>query len=83
MPDSITIRREHIVIGVTSYNESPLALKSCFMYFAVFPENHEIDAQRLFWLWIAEELIPAEEFTSTLHSTNKALIPPAIFLTYK
>ncbi|XP_078174135.1 disease resistance protein RPP13-like [Carex rostrata] len=53
--------RDCTEIMATSYDNLPLVLKSCFMYFAVFPEDHEIDVQRLFRLWVAEGFVPAEE----------------------
>ncbi|KAJ3690911.1 hypothetical protein LUZ61_020075 [Rhynchospora tenuis] len=50
--------KECIAIIGTSYEDLPLALKSCFMYFAAFPEDDEINAQRLIQMWIAEGFIP-------------------------
>lgn len=73
MTDSITDGSECIEIIVTSYNELAFALKSCFMYFAVFSKNHEIDAQRLIWLWIVEGLIPAKEFRTLEDSAESFL----------
>ncbi|KAJ4804037.1 Nbs-lrr resistance protein [Rhynchospora pubera] len=49
---------ECIAIIGTSYEDLPLALKSCFMYFAAFPEDDEIDAQDLIRMWIAEGFVP-------------------------
>lgn len=40
-----------------SYNDLPRELKSCFLYFACFPEDFEIPTQKLLHLWIAEGLI--------------------------
>ncbi|KAJ4811472.1 Disease resistance protein (CC-NBS-LRR class) family [Rhynchospora pubera] len=48
------------VIG-TSYDDLPFALKSCFMYFSIFPEDGKIDASSLLRMWIAEGFIPQEE----------------------
>ncbi|KAJ4821428.1 Nbs-lrr resistance protein [Rhynchospora pubera] len=53
----------------TSYEDLPFALKSCFMYFAAYPEDHEIgDVDCLLRIWIAEGFIPQEE-NKTLEDT--------------
>ncbi|XP_050266508.1 disease resistance protein RPM1-like isoform X2 [Quercus robur] len=40
-----------------SYNDLPYHLKSCFLYFSIFPKNHVIDQMRLIRLWIAEGFV--------------------------
>ncbi|CAL5444784.1 unnamed protein product [Camellia sinensis] len=40
-----------------SYYDLPYQLKSCFLYFGYFPEDYEIDAERLYHLWIADDII--------------------------
>ncbi|XP_078159156.1 disease resistance protein RPP13-like [Carex rostrata] len=65
--------RECTEIIATSYNDLPFVLKSCFMFFAAFPEDHEIDAQGLFRLWVAEGLILAEE-SRTLEDTAESFL---------
>ncbi|KAH0637496.1 hypothetical protein KY289_037411 [Solanum tuberosum] len=40
-----------------SYNDLPIALRPCFLYFGLFPEDHEIRAFELTNMWIAEKLI--------------------------
>ncbi|KAH0637490.1 hypothetical protein KY289_037405 [Solanum tuberosum] len=40
-----------------SFNDLPIALRSCFLYFGLFPEDHEIRAFDLTNMWIAEKLI--------------------------
>ncbi|KAA8533657.1 hypothetical protein F0562_030909 [Nyssa sinensis] len=40
-----------------SYSHLPTHLKSCFLYFVAFPEDHEIRASKLISLWIAEGFI--------------------------
>ncbi|MCD7466123.1 hypothetical protein HAX54_002529 [Datura stramonium] len=37
-----------------SYNDLSIVLKQCFLYFAIFPEDHVSDAEHLMWLWMAE-----------------------------
>ncbi|XP_078153798.1 disease resistance protein RPP8-like [Carex rostrata] len=44
----------------TSYEDLPTSLKPCFMYFGVFPEDHQIKATTLIHLWIAEGFIRQE-----------------------
>ncbi|XP_059643323.1 putative late blight resistance protein homolog R1A-3 [Cornus florida] len=44
-----------------SYNYLPNHLKSCFLYFGAFPEDYEIPAWQLIWLWIGEGLIRQNE----------------------
>ncbi|XP_012853218.1 PREDICTED: putative late blight resistance protein homolog R1A-10 [Erythranthe guttata] len=44
-------------ILLLSYNNLPIHLKPCFLYFAVFPEDHIIKAERLVRLWVAEGFI--------------------------
>ncbi|KAJ3704254.1 hypothetical protein LUZ61_007959 [Rhynchospora tenuis] len=52
----------------TSYEDLPFALKSCFMYFAAYPEDDRIDVHSLRHIWIAEGFIPQEE-NKTLEDT--------------
>ncbi|KAF5934483.1 hypothetical protein HYC85_030654 [Camellia sinensis] len=40
-----------------SYHDLPYQLKPCFLYFGHFPEDYEIDAERLYHLWIAYGII--------------------------
>ncbi|KAH6772021.1 hypothetical protein C2S51_010425 [Perilla frutescens var. frutescens] len=44
-----------------SYNRLPDYLKECFLYTAVFPEEHVIPARMLTYLWIAEGFIWPQE----------------------
>ncbi|XP_078162320.1 putative disease resistance RPP13-like protein 3 isoform X1 [Carex rostrata] len=48
----------------TSYEDLPFALKPCFMYFGVFPEDYQIKATTLIQLWIAEGFIRQEGIKS-------------------
>ncbi|KAH0634427.1 hypothetical protein KY290_037840 [Solanum tuberosum] len=40
-----------------SYNDLPIALRPCFLYFGLFPEDHEIRVFDLTNMWIVEKLI--------------------------
>ncbi|KAL5557854.1 hypothetical protein UlMin_034065 [Ulmus minor] len=42
-----------------SYYDLPSPLKSCFLYFGIFPEDSSILDERLYGLWIAEGFIEA------------------------
>ncbi|XP_052200509.1 toMV resistance protein Tm-2(2)-like [Diospyros lotus] len=44
-------------IFALSYKDLPLMLKSCFLYFGLFPEDYEISTFRLINLWAAEGFI--------------------------
>ncbi|KAH7545444.1 hypothetical protein FEM48_Zijuj01G0094600 [Ziziphus jujuba var. spinosa] len=40
-----------------SYGDLPYHLKSCFLYFGMYPENHSIRCSRLIRQWIAEGVV--------------------------
>ncbi|KAB9546948.1 hypothetical protein FH972_027043 [Carpinus fangiana] len=40
-----------------SYHDLPCHLKSCYLYFGIFPEDYTIKGERLLWLWVAEGFI--------------------------
>ncbi|KAK4720690.1 hypothetical protein R3W88_010923 [Solanum pinnatisectum] len=44
-----------------SYNDLSATLKQCFLYFGIFPEDQEVDAEKIILLWMAEGLIPNGE----------------------
>ncbi|KAL3499075.1 hypothetical protein ACH5RR_041807 [Cinchona calisaya] len=44
-----------------SYKHLPDYLKSCLLYFGLFPEDEFISTKRLVWLWIAEGFVPKTE----------------------
>ncbi|XP_058181111.1 disease resistance protein RPP13-like [Rhododendron vialii] len=46
---------QHIL--ALSFNDLPSRLKSCFLYFGLFPEDFKIDAEKLCRLWEAEGFI--------------------------
>ncbi|XP_078182223.1 disease resistance protein RPP13-like [Carex rostrata] len=60
------------IIG-TSYDDLPFALKSCFMYFAAFPEDYEFTPRELIQMWIAEGFIQQED-NRTLEETAESFL---------
>ncbi|XP_019432888.1 PREDICTED: disease resistance protein RPM1-like [Lupinus angustifolius] len=44
------------IIGL-SYNDLPYHLKSCFLYFGIYPEDYEVGPKRLIRQWIAEGFV--------------------------
>ncbi|XAR48923.1 hypothetical protein NMG60_11031912 [Bertholletia excelsa] len=44
-----------------SYQDLPYRLKPCFLYLGLYPEDHEIELEQLYQLWIAEGFISQEE----------------------
>ncbi|XP_069152478.1 putative disease resistance RPP13-like protein 3 [Solanum lycopersicum] len=41
-----------------SYNDLSTELKQCFLYFGIFPEDQELEAENVIRLWMAEGFIP-------------------------
>ncbi|KAJ3703893.1 hypothetical protein LUZ61_007598 [Rhynchospora tenuis] len=54
----------------SSYDDLPIHLKPCFLYFALFPEGHQIKAVSLIQMWIAEGFIQ-EMPTKTMEDTGE------------
>ncbi|XP_073010953.1 disease resistance protein RPM1-like [Typha latifolia] len=48
-------------IILLSYNHLPHYLKSCFLYFSIFPKNYSINRITLIRLWIAEGFIERDK----------------------
>ena len=52
-----------------SYADLPYDLKLCFLYLSAFPEDYEIESDRLIGLWIAEGFIAERGDGQTLEET--------------
>ncbi|KAL2489996.1 putative disease resistance RPP13-like protein 3 [Forsythia ovata] len=64
---SVLANSEQIMdILALSYEHLPLHLQSCFLYFGAFPEDSDILAYRLIWLWIAEGFVCPREQQITM-----------------
>ncbi|KAJ4786532.1 Disease resistance protein RPP8 [Rhynchospora pubera] len=50
-------------ILATSYEDIPAYLKPCFMYFALYPEDHKIKVKDLIRMWVSEGFIPEKNGT--------------------
>lgn len=48
-------------ILTSSYNDLPYQLKPCFLYLGKFAEDSEIEADRLYHLWMAENMVLSED----------------------
>lgn len=44
-----------------SYHDLPYQFKQCFLYLANFPEDFEIEAEKLYQFWLAEGMISPDE----------------------
>ncbi|KAK7316743.1 hypothetical protein RJT34_00425 [Clitoria ternatea] len=40
-----------------SYDDLPYCLKSCFLYFGVYPQDYIVNSERLIWQWVAEGFV--------------------------
>jgi disease resistance protein RPS2 len=49
---------ERLKLGYDLLSEDDGRLKDCFLYFAAFPEDHEVEFHDILWGWIGEGLIP-------------------------
>ncbi|XP_057451327.1 disease resistance protein RPM1-like [Lotus japonicus] len=61
-----------------SYDDLPHYLKSCFLYFGIYPEDYSIRCMRLVRQWIAEGFITNEEETTTLEEVAERYLTELI-----
>ncbi|XP_031100143.1 putative late blight resistance protein homolog R1C-3 [Ipomoea triloba] len=66
-----------------SYNHLPHHLKACFLYLGVFPEDDEINANKLSRLWSAEGLVKAPKNDVVAESYIQELMDRNLILVRK
>ncbi|TKY63564.1 Disease resistance protein RPM1 [Spatholobus suberectus] len=63
---SSELEKNHHLIGITkilgfSYDDLPYYLKTCLLYFGIYPEDYEVKSTRLIRQWTAEGFVKDEE----------------------
>ncbi|KAK7333405.1 hypothetical protein VNO80_30174 [Phaseolus coccineus] len=61
------------IIGL-SYNDLPINLRSCLLYFGMYPEGYEIESDRLVRQWVAEGFVTPDTEKSLEEVANKYLL---------
>jgi len=64
------------VLGL-SYDDLPYSLKSCLLYFGIYPEDYEVKSKRLIRQWVAEGFVK-EESGKTLEDVAEGYLTELI-----
>ncbi|CAL0308901.1 unnamed protein product [Lupinus luteus] len=65
------------ILGL-SYDALSYPLKSCFMYFGIYPEDYLVEPNRLIRKWIAEGFVKSEELHETLEEVGEQYLKELI-----
>ncbi|PON78379.1 NB-ARC domain, LRR domain containing protein [Parasponia andersonii] len=61
-----------------SYHDLPYHLRSCFLYFGIFPEDYSVLDERLCRLWISEDFIVKSKGNKTLEQVAEEYLSDLI-----
>ncbi|XP_042503316.1 probable disease resistance RPP8-like protein 4 [Macadamia integrifolia] len=70
--------RDFRKVVAMSYNELPYHLKSCFLYFGLFPEDSVIECDKLIRLWVAEGFLPRRSDNEVIEDVGRECLKDLI-----
>ncbi|XP_045827017.1 disease resistance protein RPM1-like [Trifolium pratense] len=78
----LELKRDSHLTGINqilafSYDDLPFHLKSCLLYFGIYPEDYEVKSRRLIRQWIAEGFVK-EESGNTLEEVAEGYLTELI-----